>query len=615
MAANNFKRFDLGIQIAPGLPTDPLTGRKGEIYYNTTRDVLRFCHSESPLSWQDLFIDGGTVNSSTLRWDTAADAWLENIDLLINSSTISTADAATPLDLNLVAGDATGIDQNGADISVTPGTGTGTGRDGMLMLNTDLAKAFVGGASFALEGSDTLAVDTNGGDLLLTGGAGLGTGLQGKVVATGREIDLFSEVVKLSNGQAADPLTGAEGQVYYSQTLKTFKYHDGSIWRPLGGTGIVAVTLRNAASTTLPTGNPVVIDNVTVNAGDLVLFTALSSGNNVVYKAVGIGTNITSWTTQLLFSGSAIPTDGSMVAIQQGASFEDQLALYTSSKWVMNERVRYFNDQDYFEQSSLYTITVADATTDDVFVVGYSASENLIVDYSLKRGSAKETGTIYLSTDGTSVAIATDGVYLGTTGVEFSADILGTDLRLRYTSTATGMSGAMKFNIRRWSDAAGGPAGPPTYIPGGGGGGGGASGTSGAVQLSDGSGNFTNNTNFKYDLSNNVMKLGDMHTAPMSGSLTINDNQVAPLTLLTFAAATYPSVIVEYSIERGGDRRTGRILIAGNGSTCNYNDDFVTTGVTDTYFSVTGGATISLQYTSDSTGSAGVFRYSVRKWN
>lgn len=242
---------------------------------------------------------------------------------------------------------------------------------------------------------------------------------------------LSSSAVFLWNGEAIN------GTVFLSPP-------DGALYK---------VKHHDIASVTLPTGNPVTIDGSTVNADDLVLFTNLSSGSDQIYKANGSGTNITSWTVQYTFNGSAAPADGDTVIVLSGTKFADQVGKYTGTAWVFNDYVRYFNGADYWEIGSLNTTTLLDNTIDNVFIASATGNENLIIDYSLVRDTAKETGTIYITSDGVSSATAsTAGVYLNTSGVSFSADISGSDVRLRYTTTSTGNNATMKYYIKRWAD-------------------------------------------------------------------------------------------------------------------------------------------------------------------
>jgi hypothetical protein len=73
---NNFKRFGKGIQIEPGFATDPLSGRKGEIFWQTTLDTLRV--NITPTYWRNLLLKAGTSNESSLTWDSTLGDWKEN---------------------------------------------------------------------------------------------------------------------------------------------------------------------------------------------------------------------------------------------------------------------------------------------------------------------------------------------------------------------------------------------------------------------------------------------------------------------------------------------------------------------------------------------------------
>jgi hypothetical protein len=92
------------------------------------------------------------------------------------------------------------------------------------------------------------------------------------------------------------------------------------------------------------------------------------------------------------------------------------------------------------------------ASPADIYTMAFLGAENQIVDYSIIRGTTKETGTITITTNGTLVGIATANVDLGVAaGITFTADISGANIRLRYTSTNT-TTGSMKWTLRSWAD-------------------------------------------------------------------------------------------------------------------------------------------------------------------
>ena len=47
------------LRLYPNLATDPVLGRIGEIYWNTTSNKPRMCTNDSPVTWSD--IGGGTT--------------------------------------------------------------------------------------------------------------------------------------------------------------------------------------------------------------------------------------------------------------------------------------------------------------------------------------------------------------------------------------------------------------------------------------------------------------------------------------------------------------------------------------------------------------------------
>lgn len=229
--------------------------------------------------------------------------------------------------------------------------------------------------------------------------------------------------------------------------------------------GINKVTAYDPTSTTLPSGASAVIDGYTVVNGDSVLFSNLSSGNNRVYQVSGVGTSIV-WTAIGTFAGQLDPTTGDLVIFTQGTEFKNQIAEYTGSTFAINNPVRYFTGANYWEQSALQTSTLSNNTTGDIFSVTALGSENMVIDFSINRGGIKETGTLWLTNDASANAwLASGGSAGAATGVSFSATVSAGNVILSYTTTNTGSSATFKYVVRRWSDAAGGPTGLPSYAP------------------------------------------------------------------------------------------------------------------------------------------------------
>jgi len=463
-------------------------------------------------------------------------------------------------------------------------------------------------ASIELRAGDKLAGTGDGGDLDLRAGTSFG-GLAGRATLGGY-------TVKIDAPLAADPVSATAGEIYYNNVSNEFRYYDGVSWSALGsgGGGILKVRAHDPVSTARPTGNPVVIDGVTIQAGDWVLFSGLSSDNFRISEAVGTGTNITSWLTISEFNGISDPTAADMVVVEEGDSFALQVGKFSGTDWVFNDKVRYFNGVDYWEESALNITTLADnqVSPDDVFTIAYSGSENIIVDYSISRSGNKETGSIYLTTDGTNVGISTAGSQVGSSGITFSADISGADLRLRYVSTSTGSSATCKFIVRRWSDAPGGPGGPPSYT---GGGGGSVTGSGVATQLAywDSGSNINANSNFALNLTELALDLGDLEVLALRTD-TLLDNQVGGVAF-QYDAGDYPFAIIEYSIQRDINFRVGRLLVATDGTTTSLTDDETEVGLTGIVFSADiSGGNVRILYTSSATGDDATMKWSARRW-
>jgi len=394
------------------------------------------------------------------------------------------------------------------------------------------------------------------------------------------------------------------------------------------GSGLQQVRLFDPVSTTLSTGNPVTIDGVSVNAGDLVLFNNLASGNHEIYKAIGVGTNITSWQAQFLFNGSVTPSGGNTVVITAGTSFADTIGVYSGTTWNFNNKVRYFNGADYWEVSSLNSAALANNQVAQATWASFAwlGSENMIVDYSILRGTAKETGTIIITTDGTNVGLATANVNTNAVnaGITFFGVISGSNINLNYTSTNTGSAGQIKFVLRRWSDGAGGPGGIPSYSGGGGGAVTGA-GSSGQLAIFTTGTNIVGNVNLNYDTTNNLLELGSganiVQTSTLQ-SVAIPSGIETNQSLFSYSD-TFTFAVIEYSVVEGSNFRIGTLLITQDGvSTVNVVDTFseVGTGTGLTFASpavthtITGGL-VNIKFNATSSNIGGTFKYSMRRWS
>lgn len=380
-----------------------------------------------------------------------------------------------------------------------------------------------------------------------------------------------------------------------------------------GGGGISKIQAFDPVSTTLPTGANPVIDGYTVQDLDLVVFTNLSSGANKAYTASNVSSSVV-WTASPIFNNSDTPSTGDLVIVQNGTGFANQIAEFDGTSFKSNDFVRYFSGADYWELSSLKRKGFNNNETADLFSFSYAGSENIIMDYSIIRGTTKEVGSAFITTDGTDVTVTPVGTALSDCGVSFSGIISGSDLHLKYTSDNSGLTGTISYFIRRWSNSAGGPGGPPNYpappassVP--------AAGSTGQVQYNS-SGNLAADANFTWDSSNKILKIGGLEYVGLNPTpATLINNTASPTTIFSYDATLYPFAIIEFSVTRNGDTQLGRMLITSNGTTVSMTVDSVTTASLGITFSAAlSSGNILVQYVSTNTGFNSAFKYSIRRW-
>ncbi len=382
-----------------------------------------------------------------------------------------------------------------------------------------------------------------------------------------------------------------------------------------GDTSIKADYL-DPITTTLPSGSSFTIDGQSLANGDTVLFTNLSSNNNRIYQASGVGSAIT-WEAQRSFSSSLDPSDGDSVRILKGDAFQEQLAVYDSTNFKVNDTVRFFDgvSANFWELSSIKTATLLNNTTGNLIDVAYSGSENMIISFSIARGVNKETGQIFVTTNGTDVSVSRQSTSLGATEVEFSGQINGANLEVSYELNNTGADATIKYFVQRWSNSPGGPTGIPNYNTSGSGSSTAAAGNIGDVQFHGGSGNLDADSRFKFDTATGDLVLDGLRYSVLKGPVTLNDATGSPTTILSYATSSFNFAIIEYSIKRGTNYRVGRLLVTNSGSVVDLTDDNTETGVTGVTFSaIINSGNVEIQYTTTSTGNDADYKYTIKKW-
>lgn len=382
-----------------------------------------------------------------------------------------------------------------------------------------------------------------------------------------------------------------------------------------GGGGFIS-TFYDPFSTVFPVGPTFTVDNVAAVDGDLILFSNLSNPleNNQVYEISGVGVAI-AFNPVRAFQNGFEPISGESVRFMSGDTFATQLAVFNGTNFYINDTVRYFDgvSGNYWEQTSIKTSDIDNNTTGTIFSTTALGSENIVVDYSIVRGGSKETGQLMVTHDGTDADVSGISTEIGDIGVTFNAYISGGDLFLDYESNNLA-AGTMKYSIKRWSDAPGGPSGIPVYSPSSGSSVT-AAGNTGDIQFKGAGGNLDADSRLNFNAANGVLDLNGLNYRVLSNGFTLIDNTASPTTIFQYDASLFPHAVVEYSVERNGVYRTGRFLIAGTSGIPAFTDDYAEQAVTDVTFSadIVGGD-VRVRYTTASTGFDGNFKYTIRRW-
>ena len=395
-----------------------------------------------------------------------------------------------------------------------------------------------------------------------------------------------------------------------------------------GTGGATPVTFIDPRSTDLPSGtytstHPFQIDSVDVENNDTVLFTNLTTGKNKVYKITGLtspGIGTVATQVEYLFNGDT-PVNGAAVRVLKGISFKNQLAIFDGTEWKVNDTIRMFNGSDYWESTSLRTVDIANNTTADIFDVTAASSENMVINYAIKRGSTKEVGNLLITHNGTIAELARSATNNVDVGVKFNiALVTGTPqkIKLSYTSTNSGTGGGMKYYMSRWSDNPGGPAGIPNYsnatVPSGVAA---AAGANKNIQFNDGGSALGADTSFNWDKNKKELELNGLRISALSTTKVLADNTTVATSIATFPIIESVHFVVEYSVVRGSNTRAGRMLVTSNGTLVGFEDSHVETipsGTGVVFTAVVDGSNIAIKYTLTNAGSTASFKYSVRRW-
>jgi hypothetical protein len=466
----NFRAFDTGLRIAPGLSSDPITGKLGEIYWNTTKNNLRICVDESPVTWYDLFIQPGTAQDASLAWDAVSYSWKENVLLLLNGSTIYTPITAIPTDLSLLPGDSSGVGEFGGSVKIKGGSGlAGQGSLYVDVLAVTPEPVSVGpGSILNINAGTTTAAAELGGDLNLGAGngpLGLGdinltsydiTGTASNSIdlsafanayISGNYIKLTSDSIGLNALGTTDPTGLFTGDIYYNTTDNRFRKWDGSgwYWWDVNSHNIpkVSIDLYDNTVLFLPITTATTIDGVTVTDGMIVLvplaspqlFQASVSGISIVWTSVALGVN-----------PSGLPAGGDQVYILSGATNAGNSYFYNSnlSVWqamglpqgISIDNILRYNGSSWVVDTLTSVNGLGSIYLKDDTVIDSSPAASMFLQAANKTAGTGDGGDVFIqsgsSVGGLDGAIITQGSFLRLPS-QFSLPAIGSGNTLWYS--------------------------------------------------------------------------------------------------------------------------------------------------------------------------------------
>jgi hypothetical protein len=446
--------------------------------------------------------------------------------------------------------------------------------------------------------------------------------------------ELDGETVKLTGDQTISGVKSFEDEIELTELSATpslpaagkkkfYAKDDGLIYSldsdgnetPVGsGTGGLPIVTHFdpvIETSSFPLGASYTVDGVSLENGDTVLAPKMS---NRVYLVSGVGSEIVFDAVGIFQDRSEDPVSGEAVRIQKGVSFKNQIAVFDGTDFKINDTIRLFDGLNFQEISSIKTTTLANNATTEVFRVSSAGSQNMILNYSFTHVDVKEAGQVILTVAGSGVEVVKTSAGNGST-LEFSGAIDSGDLVLSATITDLGSSATLKYFVTRWSDQPGGPTGIPNYgtgapAPSA------AAGSVGEIQFKGADDLLAADSRLHWSASDATLSLGDLKMKSMGDSLSILDDRSTFETLLSWPDDKYFHAILEYSVRRGGDFRTGRFLIANNDTgDVEANEDFIESSPTGVAFQIiSDGGEIKLQYISDNQSVTGSFKYSLRGW-
>jgi hypothetical protein len=182
-------------------------------------------------------------------------------------------------------------------------------------------------------------------------------------------------------------------------------------------------------------GNITYLQDVTINGMTLTANMTVSSG--------------------ITIDGRDISADGTLldtaVADLAGIDTANRVVITTAGA-VLDESAITSTELTYLDDVTVLTsATLTDNSSGTVTSFSAASFDTIFILYSIKRGSAYESGIITMMTDASSASIAQGAIAsIGSSGVTLSAAYSGGNLQLNYATTSTGNNAIFKYKAQKW---------------------------------------------------------------------------------------------------------------------------------------------------------------------
>lgn len=237
-------------------------------------------------------------------------------------------------------------------------------------------------------------------------------------------------------GTKRGPRIAGSSQKFFSQAVV-----GGTNSYPTYAKDIVIEGARLIADMTVDPG--VLIDGVDISVEVGNMNAHIAATENV--HGIGVGSDVVGTdTVQTLTQKTMNVASNFIKGVANKVAYYDGTTTDLTASSTTNAELGFLTDA-----VALTTVALNDnqAAQANIVTFPFASFDDIKLFYTIKRGTNIETGMINLTTDGTTAAHAVFGSSVGTSGVTFHSDVSGTDVRLRYTSTSTGVAPVFKARM------------------------------------------------------------------------------------------------------------------------------------------------------------------------